>query len=461
MENRGHSKSAWVIFGIAVVVVAVLIFFFAWLPRERREQRIEQEAKQETEEAPRVNVAHVHRAQNASELMIPGTSQAYTEAYIFARASGYVSRRLVDIGDRVHKGQLLATIDSPELDQQVAQARSALLQSQATVAQLEAQLHLQQVNWDRYKVLVAKGVFSKQQGDQQEADFRVAQANVEAAKSSVQGNRENLQRNLVLQSYERVTAPFDGLITARNVDVGTLISATGSGQGLTAGTGPSAAPLTGGAQGGEMFGIADISRLRVLVSAPEAYSAAIRVGERGELFFQELQNEKFEGRVTRTSSSIDQNTRTLLVELQVSNPKGKLLPGMYVQVNFLDVQAERPLMIPGEAIIVRNAKQTVGVVQDNTVHFRPVSIGRDYGDESEILRGLNEGDVIVTTVTDDVREGGKIQPQYPKRGAEQAAERQSGSSAGQGGQYGNQAQTQDAKKTNGQKPGQKSGSTAK
>ena len=176
-----------------------------------------------------MEVVKVVAAPGARDLTVPGTALAYTEASIYARSAGYVKRRLVDIGDRVQKGQLLAVIDAPELDQQVAQARSVLAQSEAALAQMEAQAHLAQLQWDRYKVLVAKGVFSKQDGDNQEATLQVAQANVNAARSTVQGNRDNLQREIVMQQYERVTAPFSGMVTARNVDVGTLISPQGGG----------------------------------------------------------------------------------------------------------------------------------------------------------------------------------------------------------------------------------------
>ena len=324
-----------------------------------------------------------------------------------------------------------------------------------------------QLNWDSYKVLVAKGVLSRQQGDQQEANYRVAEANVGAAENTVQGNRENLDRLIVLQGYERVTAPFSGVITARNVDVGALISAQGSGLGTTASsTSPgftlaaaqannsgvsgnvsaSATPSTGGAQGGEMFGMADIERLRVLVSVPEAYSSAVHLGQRAQLFFQELAKENHDGIVTRTSSSIDQNTRTLLVEVQAQNPRGRLLPGMYVVVNFVSTQGDRPLLVPGEAIVVRNAKQTVAVLDRNRVHFRPIVLGRDYGDQTEVLGGLKEGDVIVRTLSDEVEEGVEVIPRYPREKGTRAGG-QGNHNPSTSGQYGEQGLDNAAQKS--------------
>lgn len=459
-KKRGHSKLPWFIFAVIIVLAAIVAIFLGWLPRHKRQQEIEREARERTQSVPKVQVLRVVRGTAISELMIPGTTLAYEEAYIYARASGYVSRRLVDIGDRVHEGQLLAVIDAPDLDKQVAQARSNVRQSESNLAQMEAQLHLASLNWDRYKVLVAKGVFSRQDGDTQEANYRVAEANVRAAQNIVQANRESLEREIVLQQYERVTAPFSGVITARNVDVGSLITAEGSGLGVSNVTTPgstqagaqgnnqgasgnlssSVAPSTGGSQGGEMFGIASIDPLRILVSVPEAYSSLVGVGERAGLFFQELPQEKFEGKVARTSSSIDQNTRTLLVEVQARNPRALLMPGMYVVVNFMQLKAVPPLVVPGESIVVRNAKNTLAVVENDYVHFTPVQIGRDYGIETEIVGGLEPGDVIVKTITDEVQDGVKINPEFPKQQEKSGTQAggQSDQAPGQAGRYGNQ-----------------------
>lgn len=459
-KKRGHSKSHWVIFVLIVIAVAALAVLLGWLPRHKRDRQIEQQAKDRTQAVPKVQVVRVLRGPAISELMIPGTTLADEEAYIYARASGYVSKRLVDIGDRVRAGQLLAVIDAPDLDKQVAQARATLEQSQSNLAQMQAQLHLAAVTWDRYKVLVAKGVFSRQDGDTQEANYRVAEANVRAAENTVEGNRENLDREIVLQGYERVTAPFNGVITDRNVDVGSLITAQGTGLGISTATTPgttqsgaqgnnqgasgnvssSVAPSTGGSQGGEMFGIANLDPLRILVSVPEAYSSLVRAGQSADLFFQELPQEKFEGKVTRTSASIDQNTRTLLVEVQARNRNGRLIPGMYVVVNFVQLEAVPPLMAPGESIVVRNAQNALAVVEGDYVHFRPVQIGRDFGNQTEIVSGLAPGDVIVKTITDQVQDGVKIEPEFPKQQPQNGAQagRQSDQGANQEGRYGNQ-----------------------
>ena len=472
----GHSAKAWIIFAVLLIAVAVLIFFVGWLPRHRQEQRAAQEAHQEATAKPRIRVYRVERAPAVSELRLPGTTLAYTEAYIYARASGYVSKRLADIGDHVQKGQLLALIDAPDLDRQVSQARATLLQSESNLTQTQAQLRLNALNWDRYKVLVTKGVLSRQQGDQQEANYRVAEANVQQAESTISANRESLNRLIILQGYEHVTAPFSGVITSRNVDVGSLINAQGGGLGASSATpgstgsgaqgnnqgssGTSSSqtqPSTGSSQGGEMFTMADTSKLRVLVSVPEAYSHAIRVGGRAQMFFQEVGDQPVEGRVSRTSGEIDQNTRTLLVEVLVPNPANRFLPGMYTVVNFVDVQSARPLLIPGESIVVRDAKQMVALVRNNAVHFQPVVIGRDYGDQSEILSGLQQNDLIAQTVSDEVQEGAQVDPQYPKSDSQASGGGQSDRSGQTVGQSGNKSLPATREKASGQKGGKSGG----
>ena len=255
----------------------------------------------------------------------------------------------------------------------------------------------------------------------------MAQANVNAARSTVQGNRDNLQREIVMQQYERVTAPFSGMVTARNVDVGTLISPQGGGGGQLTSSGAtgnnagssgqassSAAPTTGGAQGGAMFTIATIEPLRILVSVPEPYAPFVHLKQKVGLTFEQFPGRKFEGVVTRTSGSIDPNTRTLLVEAQTSNPDGHLMPGNYVLATFAAVQAGGGggVYIPGESIVIRNGKTAVATVVNNRVQFKQILIGRDYGDQTEVLDGLKPDDIIVRTVTDKVQENVEIEPRY-------------------------------------------------
>jgi multidrug efflux pump subunit AcrA (membrane-fusion protein) len=429
-NEHGHSARHWLLFLVFLIVAAALIVFFSVLPRQKVSADIDKEAKDRVNAHPKVDVVKVVTAPASSQLVIPGTTLAYLQASIYARASGYLTKRLVDIGDHVKQGQLLAVIDAPDLDQQVAQARSAVLTSESNLAQLQAQLILSKANWERYQVLVAKGVFSKQDGDTQEANYRSAEANVHAAESSVQASKDNLNRLTVLQKYERVTAPFAGVITARNVDVGALISASGSGygsntpssggdasnSGASGSTTSSVAPSTGGAQGGQIFAMATLDPLRVLASVPEDNAAAIHVGQAASVAFQAVPGQQVQGHVTRTSSSIDSNSRTLLVEVQVRNPNDKFLPGMYAVINFADAKTVPPLTVPGEAIVVRGGKNMVALVSDKRIHFQGVLIGRDFGAQTEVTTGVKAGDVVVKNVNDSIQEGAEVEPVFPKSG---------------------------------------------
>jgi multidrug efflux pump subunit AcrA (membrane-fusion protein) len=298
----------------------------------------------------------------------------------------------------------------------------------------------------RYRVLVGKGVLSRQTGDTEEATYASAIANVEAAQRNVDAFKSNLDHLQALQSYEQVRAPFTGVISERDVEVGALISAAGvssgaqtspspQGQmssaggtsqagetnnaGSSGGTSSAATSAQSPGQGGPLFGIEQVQRLRILVSVPEGYAPAIHVGLKAPIAVQEYQGLPLYAEVTRTADSIDPNTRTMLTELQIDNSQGKLMAGMYAEVTFppaAGVQA--PLLITGDAVAVRKDESMVATVVDGKIHFVLVTIGRDYGGAVEILTGLKAGDMIVTNVTDDVVEGAAVQVHRTK-GAEQ------------------------------------------
>ncbi len=429
-SKKPVNRRVFLLFVLAVVVVFLVAFLAGYVPRHRRDKANREKADAERNALPVVAVNQVHRAASGATLVVPGTTTPLTEAFVYARAGGYLKRRLVDIGDHVRRGQLLAVIDAPDLDRQVDQAREQVRQAEAQRAQQQTQLALAQITEERYRVLVTKGVIARQEGDQREADFRAAQANVAAADRNVEAFRANLGRVLALQGYERVTAPFDGVVTARNVDVGALISAQGSGgsapsgsdaqsvgsrtgatnTGGATGSGPAAAtPSTGGGAGGPLFSIAQVGRLRILVSVPEGYANAVKVGQSAAVHFQEFPRADFHGVVTRTSASIDQNTRTLLTEVQVDNRDGRLLTGMYAVVTFSGLGGQPPLTVSGDAIAVREDRNVVAVVENGVVHLRPVDVGRDLGPTVEIVGGLREGELIAATITDDVREGAQVE----------------------------------------------------
>jgi len=479
-RRKVHRMLLWSLLGIAVLFLVA--FLLGYIPRHKRTEETNQQAETERNAEPEVEVSQVKYAPPSGDLTVPGTAIPLTQANIYARSSGYLKKRYVDIGDHVRRGQVLAIIDAPDLDQQVDQARAALRQAQSQLVQQQSQLALARVTWERWKVLVAKGVFSRQDGDQRETDFDAQVANVAAAQRNAQSYEASLGRLVALQEFERVTAPFDGIITARNVDVGALISTQGSGgadtlssaagagsptqsgstntSGTTGDINTSATPVTGGAQGGVLFSIADTSRLRILVSVPEDYAGAVHVGQRAEVHFQAFPKQSFYGPVTRTAASIDLNTRTLLTEVQVKNESGRLMAGAYVVVGFVGMQGGPEIEIPGDAVIVRGDKNQVALVRNGTIHLQPIEVGRDFGASVEVLNGLRPGDLLVTTVGDEVKEGVKVRTRpgkAPGTNNSPTSGQHSNPPLGGSGPYGNQKQVDSTQapgqqKTNGSKP---------
>jgi len=454
------SKGAALLWVAVVAAVLLLIFLVGFIPRHRQKEKNEKAAQSRKNALPEVEVVQVKRSQSPNDLTVPGTTSPITQAYIYARANGYLKKRYADIGDHVREGQLLAIIDSPDLDQQVDQARAQLSQAESQLTQQQSQLDLAHVTWDRYRVLAIKGVFARQDADQQETNYKAAIANVGAAQRNVDAYRANLRHALVLQTYERVTAPFTGVITARNVDVGALINTAGSGLGQstsdaggsaqtattnnggTSGSPTTAAsPSTAQAQGGLLFAMAQMDRLRILVSVPEGYASGVRRGQQAKVSVQEYPGKVFDGTVSRTSDSIDQNTRTLLAEVDVENRQALLIPGMYAVVDFVQVLGQAPLTIPGDAVAVRQDKTMVALIRNGEVHLQPVEIGRDYGPSVEIVGGLQEGDMVASTITDDIREGAKVQTKMAKLPGQDngGGGAQSNQTPGGSSQYGNQS----------------------
>jgi multidrug efflux pump subunit AcrA (membrane-fusion protein) len=494
---KPQNRRVLYVFIACAAALFLVLFLVSFLRLEARNRQTQKEADARRNADPVVEVTRVQRAPTGGGLVIPGTTNALVEAYVYARANGYLKQRFVDIGDRVRKGQLLAIIDAPDLDEQVDHAREQVRQAESQLNQQRAQLALTKVTVDRYRVLVAKGVFSRQEGDQREADYASQQANVASAERNVQAFQANLRRVIALQGYERVTAPFSGVITERNVDVGALISASGSAGGASAGPAPQGQSSSSGGstqsgqtnnagssgsvnqaatssaspgQGGPLFGIAQVERLRILVSVPEGYAASVHTGVQAKLNFQEFPQKTFTGEVTRTSGSLDQNTRTLLAEVQVDNRDGSLMPGMYAVATFPPTVGVSPLLVPGDAVVIRGDKPTVAIVVDNKIRVLPIVLGRDYGPSVEVLNGLHEGDMLVTNVTDDVRDGVKVHAEFSptQQGAAQQKPDQSHPPGGNT-QYGNQGivdqnmqgkQTQQNQKGNG-KPAAKPDSGSK
>jgi RND family efflux transporter MFP subunit len=340
-----------------------------------------EELARATEQAatPIVKVVHPSPAAPLQEIVLPGNTQAFTDSPIYARTSGYLNRWYFDIGARVKKGDLLAEIETPEIDQQLQQAQAQLETAQANY-------DLTKTTADRWQWLLKTNSVSKQETDQ-------AVANMAAQKAVVDSNSANVRRLQQLQSFEKVYAPFDGVITARSTDIGALIDAGSS------------------AQGKELFHLAAISILRVFVPIPEVYSNAAQTGAAAALTLDEYPGRVFRGALARNSSAIDTASRTLLVEVDIDNPEGLLLPGAYVSVHLKLPAAIRSMTIPANTLLFRREGLRVGVVRDGRAVLIPVSIGRDYGARVEILSGLRASDAIILDPSDSLENGAAVRLQ--------------------------------------------------
>ena len=365
---------------LIVLALAIALTFGIW--RHVQEKREQQEFARKTAEVS-VEYVSVKHDDKPHELVLPGNIAAVEEATIYARANGYIKRWLVDIGARVTSGQLLAEIETPELEQQLAQAVGTLKQSQANfeIARITAQ---------RWKELFDQKVVSKQENDEKQTTFEAAAASLTAAKANV----GQLQQ---LVAFNQVTAPFSGTITTRRIDVGALVSA-GSG---TAGT-----PL---------FSLARTDPVEIYVRVPEESAPLIQDGMAAKIVVQELKQREFVGRVVRNSRALDFQSRTLLTEVEIQNHEGTLLAGMYAQVKFTLVDAKAPLIIPSTAFVFRGTgTQVVTIDKDNKIHWQRITAGRDFGTRMEVIGGLEENSRVVVNPTDDLSEGLVVQPKPAK-----------------------------------------------
>jgi RND family efflux transporter MFP subunit len=358
------------LFVVAVVLIGGVIYSGIH-SRAVAEARL----KQQTEEAaiPTVSVTFPQQGAPTNEIVLPGVTQAFTDAPIYARTNGYLKKWYFDIGSRVQKGQLLAEIETPEIDQQLQQARADLDTAQAN-------LNIAKITADRWQGLVQDGSVSQQETDQALSNFKAVQA-------TVQSNAANVRRLEELQSFERVYAPFDGVITARSTDIGALIDAGAS------------------TQPKELFHMAAIRTLRVYVAVPEVYSPGMRSGGTATLTLDEFPGESFRGTIVRNTNSIDLASRTLLVEVDIDNPTGRLLPGAYVFVHLKLPDQTRSVVISANMLIFRKEGLQVGVVRDGKAVLVPVKIGHDFGNTVEIVSGLQPTDAVITDPSDSLVDG--------------------------------------------------------
>lgn len=359
-------------------LIAIVVAVFAGLAiysgiRSRAEAETKLARATESAAVPSVNVVYPQTGSASQEIALPGSTQPYIDTPIYARTSGYLRKWSFDIGAHVKKGQLLAVIETPELDEQLQQA-------QAQLKNADANLQLAQITAARWQHLLQTNSVSHQETDQALSDL----ASKEALVSSNQANVRRLEQ---LQDYENVYAPFDGVITQRNTDIGDLIQA-----------GENSPPR-------ELFHLASVSTLRVYIPVPEVYTDAVRTGEKVNLTLDEYPGQKFTGTLVRNSDAIDPASRTLNVEVDVANPDGKLRPGAYVFVHLTVPPVNGAVTVPANALLFRSEGLRVGVVRNGHAELVPITIGHDYGSSVEVVSGLKASEPVILNPSDSLESG--------------------------------------------------------
>jgi RND family efflux transporter MFP subunit len=385
VRGRRRTMRLLAVTGVTMFILLVIVILLGIRARERAESKL----RQNTNEAAVEEVVIIHPKQNSpiDEVVLPGETQPYINSPVYARASGYLVKWYHDIGSRVKKGDLLAVLDAPELDKQLAQAQADLETSKANS-------NIAKITADRWQGLVKTRSVSKQSTDQAVDNQRASDATV----NSYAANQGHYAR---LVGFEKIYAPFDGIITMRNTDNGWLIAA-----GLNT-------------PGQELFQIGQISTLRVFVAVPEVYSRAAHVGSKATLTLDEYPDQSFQGTVTRTSRSIDIASRTLNTEVDIDNSKGLLLPGAYVRVHLALPAQIHSVIVPSSTLLFRTQGLQVGVVRNNVAQLVPVSIGTDFGETVQITSGLSTSDDVIESPFDSLVSGTPVRITRGASGAEQ------------------------------------------
>jgi RND family efflux transporter MFP subunit len=374
-SDREAKRRRWVI-AIAAFIAVAAIVISGILPRVKARTALRQETLELA--APAVAVVQPKRSTPAQEIVLPANVQAFVDSPIYARTNGYLKRWYVDIGSRVKAGQLLAEIETPEVDQQLRQAR-------ADLSTAEANLSLSRITAERYAGLLKTDSVSKQDADNAAGDYAAKQATVQSAQA-------NVKRLEQLAAFEKIYAPFDGVITARNTDIGALIDSGSSGGTRT-----------------ELFHLAQPNILRVYVNVPEAYSQAVKPGLTADLLLSEFPGRPFQGKLVRTADAIDQATRTLLVEIDVNNPTGTLLSGAYAEVRMRLPAPVSSYTVPVNTLLFRSEGLRVATVNNNQmVLLKPITIGHDFGREVEVVAGLEGNENVIVNPPDSIVDGQKV-----------------------------------------------------
>jgi RND family efflux transporter MFP subunit len=406
IKQKQKSASGIVVRIVGVVAIIIALVAIGALPRLARHREALAAVRESPITHPTVTTLHAKTGEPTSTLLLPGNIEPLYSASIYARTEGYLERRNVDIGAKVKAGQVLAVVSSPEVDQQLLQARATLAQSQASLQQANAALEQAKANEElthltkeRDLPLGQEHAISQQIVDEavqadnaRVADVAASQANIIAAQANVTANRANVARLLQMQGFEQIVAPFDGVITARNVERGDLVS-------------------TGSASAGKpLFDIAQSGTLRIQVDVPQSEAVNIREGQQASLTVKERLGRVYTGTVVRSAASLDSAARTMLTELQVDNHDGSLLPGMYAQVKFTLAEQRTALIIPTSSLVIDHAgMHVVTVAEDHKVHFIPVVIGRDMGTQIEVLSGIKSSDMLVASPSDLLHDGQDVE----------------------------------------------------
>ncbi|MCC3152296.1 efflux RND transporter periplasmic adaptor subunit [Hymenobacter sp. BT770] len=359
--TTSSSRRFWLIILIVLAVFGGL-FLLGYMPRHSREKARDNEASQNAAAAPTVTVVAAQAAPDTTTLTLPADTRSNRETFVFARANGYVKSWSADIGQKVKAGQVLAEVTTPELDQQIAEAR--------------ATLGLARTSYNRLAGIGLPGAISKQELD--------------AAQAQYAAQRAGVQQLLAQQAFRRVTAPFSGIVTQRNVEVGSLVNSSNT-------------------PGSHLYKLEQTDKLRAYVQVPQNFAPAIKPGLTADFLVPEFPGRVFAGRVVREAGALDANTRTLLTEVEVPNPRGELRPGSYAQVRFQLPRTSPGVLIPANALVPGGTDVRVATVQDGKIHYQPITTGRDFGSQLEVAQGLKGGELLVLNPAETLTEGQAVQ----------------------------------------------------
>jgi RND family efflux transporter MFP subunit len=390
-RTRRPRRAGGALLGGAVLLLLLGgLGFGAWRHAEA-EREVAATAQDQKTAVPDVRIATIQPSKATTSVILPATTAAFEAANIFARTSGYIEKRYVDIGDKVKSGQLLAEITAPELDHQIAQAQATLAQDQAALQQSQASKELAEVTNARDSNLVKQGWLTQQQGDNDRLTLRSQQAAVNVAQSNINAQEAQIRVLQQEKSYQRVVAPFDGVVTQRNIDNGSLVSSGST----------------------FMFTLMHPDEIRTQVFVPQDEAYGITPGVDAVIRVPEIPGRTFPGKVTRIATALQPGSRTLLTEIDVPNPDGALNPGIYCTVELLIPQKTPSLTIPADAVVFNQDGLHVDVVENGTVHQQQISIARDFGTSVEVHEGVKAGDQVVLNPRVDLADGARVAVKAP------------------------------------------------